>query len=255
MNRRDDVLRAAIPVADLERDVHGHITREAAERIIDVWTLLPLIDAELALARARAHRDRLDRQDRGRDRNHPQLVHRPPSKEGGGRVTSYPYLATLLDRTVVFVRRFVVIEVVQVDAVALWNAHSYVYEYAAATPYLHPHSPEQGSGKNDAARDVLALTARDALQADNLTEAVLFRLVGKQRPTLLFDEVDAVFGKKNTREGIRQVLNSGYRKGKQAFRCVHPAMRLSGSTSTARRGPPACTSCRRHSRTGRSRSP
>jgi hypothetical protein len=55
-----------------------------------------------------------------------------------------------------------------------------------------------------------------------MTEAVLFRLIDSRKPTLLIDEVDAVFGKKNSdsSEGIRQILNSGYRRGKLAFRCV-----------------------------------
>jgi hypothetical protein len=42
---------------------------------------------------------------------------------------------------------------------------------------------------------------------------------------LLFDEVDAVFGKRNSdsTEGIRQVLNSGYRQHKKVWRCVPPS--------------------------------
>ena len=135
-----------------------------------------------------------------------------------------PYLASLLDETVAFVRRHVVFGATHADTVALWNAHTYVYDCAVATPYLHPHSPEPGSGKTTLL-DVLEVTARSPIQADNLTEAVLFRMIDKQHPTLLFDEVDAVFGKKNSdsTEGIRQVLNSGYRAGKKAYRCVPPS--------------------------------
>ncbi len=138
-------------------------------------------------------------------------------------MTPHPYLGDLLDETRAFLRRFVVVGDRELDTIALWNAHTYVYETASATPYLHPYSPEPGSGKTTLL-DVLELTARNAIQADNLTEAVLFRMIDAQRPTLLFDEVDAVFGKKNSdsTEGIRQVLNSGYRKGKVAWRCVPP---------------------------------
>jgi Protein of unknown function (DUF3631) len=139
------------------------------------------------------------------------------------------FLADLLDQSVEFVRRFVVFGAIEADAVALWNAHTYVYDFAPATPYLHPHSPEPSSGKTTLL-DVLSTTARHAIQADNLTEAVLFRLIDKERPTLLFDEVDAVFGKthSDSTEGIRQVLNSGYRKGKQAYRCIPPAHNVVG---------------------------
>jgi hypothetical protein len=134
---------------------------------------------------------------------------------------------SVLDGSRKFIRRFVVVGPVELDAIALWNAHTYVYETATATPYLHPYSPEPGSGKTTLL-DVLELVARDAVQADNLTEAVLFRMIDTLHPTLLFDEVDAVFGKKNSdsTEGIRQVLNSGYRRGKSVWRCVGPTHQL-----------------------------
>jgi hypothetical protein len=136
-------------------------------------------------------------------------------------------LGELLDDVVAFVRRFIVVGDTEADVIALWVLHTYVYDTAIATPYLNFWSPEPGSGKTTAL-DVLALIVRDGLQIDNLTEAVLFRLIDSRRPTLLIDEVDAVFGKKNSdsTEGIRQVLNSGYRKGKQAWRCVGPRHEL-----------------------------
>jgi hypothetical protein len=136
-------------------------------------------------------------------------------------------LAPLLEDTVAFARRFVVLGAAELDAIALWNAHTYVYMSASATPYLHAYSAEPGSGKTTLL-DVLALTACNPIQADNLSEAVLFRLIDSRHPTLLFDEVDAVFNKRRSdaTEGIRQILNSGYRKGKQAFRCVGPSHAL-----------------------------
>jgi hypothetical protein len=146
-----------------------------------------------------------------------------PARKGRG-LNPHSYLADLLEETKVFVRRFVVVVESELVAIALWNAHTFVFQTATATPYLHVFSPEPGSGKTTLL-DVLDLTASNAIQADNLTEAVLFRMIDKTAPTLLFDEVDAVFGKKNSDsiEGIRQVLNSGYRAGKVAFRCVPPS--------------------------------
>jgi Protein of unknown function (DUF3631) len=139
-------------------------------------------------------------------------------------VSVHAYLADLLAETRIFIRRFVVVGGAELDAIALWNAHTYVYDCAQASPYLHPHSPEPGSGKTTLL-DVLELTACGAIQADNLTEASLFRMIAKLRPTLLFDEIDAVFGRKHSdsAEGIRQVLNSGYRKHKKVWRCVPPS--------------------------------
>ena len=144
--------------------------------------------------------------------------------EHGHAGQRHSYLADLLDETRSFLRRFVVVDEMELDAIALWVAHTYVFDLAYATPYLHAHSPEPGSGKTTLL-DVLAVLVKNPIDADNLSEATLFRLIDAKTPTLLLDEVDAVFGKKNSdsTEGIRQVLNSGYRKGKKAWRCVPPS--------------------------------
>lgn len=131
-------------------------------------------------------------------------------------------LAALLDQTKAFVCRFVVIGDAEADVVALWNAHTYVFECAYATPYLHPHSPEPGSGKTTLLR-VLRVTAHNPVLGGNMTEAVLFRLIEELKPTLLYDEIDTVFGKKNDdgARGIQNVLNNGYQRNMPAWRC-HP---------------------------------
>jgi hypothetical protein len=132
-------------------------------------------------------------------------------------------LAIALDRVRGFVRRFLVVGLNEANAITLWLAHTYVYEAGYVTPYMHFYSPEPGSGKTTAL-DVCAVLAKNAIQADGMTEAVLFRLINKTHPTLLLDEVDAVFGKKSdSTEGIRAVLNSGYQRGKKAWRCVPPS--------------------------------
>jgi Protein of unknown function (DUF3631) len=129
-------------------------------------------------------------------------------------------LAEHLERTRSFFRRFVVVGDAEADAVALWVAHTYVFETARATPYLNFWSPEVGSGKTTAL-EVLETISRAGLTADDLSGAALFRLVESRRPTLLFDEVDAVFGKKNSdsTEDLRKILNSGYKAGKRVLRC------------------------------------
>lgn len=136
-------------------------------------------------------------------------------------------LSVLLDEASVFVRRFVVLNEEQLVAVSLWIAHTYIYDTAGATPYLHFWSPEPDSGKTTAL-DVIGLLARDAVVADDLTAAVLFRLINAAHPSLLIDEVDGIFSKKNSdgTEDIRKLLNSGYKKGKQAIRCVGPKHEL-----------------------------
>lgn len=133
-------------------------------------------------------------------------------------------LGAILEADATFVRRLLVVGEYELVAVALWTAHTYVVECSRATAYLHFCSPEPGSGKTTAL-EVLELTVYNPVQADGLSEAVLFRMLDQKHPTLLLDEVDAIFGKRNSdsTEGIRQVLNSGYRKGRRVWRCVGPA--------------------------------
>jgi hypothetical protein len=65
--------------------------------------------------------------------------------------------------------------------------------------------------------------ARAALQGPDadrdISDAALFRAIQKLHPTLLFDEVDSVFGPKaRDREDLRGMLNAGYRRGAVAYR-------------------------------------
>jgi hypothetical protein len=132
-------------------------------------------------------------------------------------------VGALLDDFREFFRRFVVVGDVEADTVALWTAHTYVYDTSRATPYLHFWSPDPGSGKSTAL-EVLEITAREGTTVDDLTGAALFRFIEASRPTLLIDEVDGIFGKKNNdgSEDIRKVLNSGYRAGKRVIRMGGP---------------------------------
>jgi hypothetical protein len=53
----------------------------------------------------------------------------------------------------------------------------------------------------------------------NISDAALFRAIGQMGPTLLFDEVDAIYGAKaRDREDLRGLLNAGYRRGAVVLR-------------------------------------
>lgn len=61
------------------------------------------------------------------------------------------------------------------------------------------------------------------VEAINVTPAYLFRKVAAEagRPTILFDEIDTVFGPRaKDNEEIRGLLNAGHRRGTVAGRCV-----------------------------------
>ena len=53
--------------------------------------------------------------------------------------------------------------------------------------------------------------------------AVVVRLIAKSKPTILYDEIDGVFGSSKAQEAnadLRSVLNGGYRRGAKVHRCV-----------------------------------
>jgi hypothetical protein len=92
-----------------------------------------------------------------------------------------------------------------------------------STPRIAFLSPEPGSGKTRAL-EVTELLVPNPVAAVNVSPAYLFRKVADENgaPTLLFDEIDTVFGPraKENHEEIRGLLNAGHRKGAVAGRCV-----------------------------------
>ena len=115
-----------------------------------------------------------------------------------------------------FVLRFVVVDNYQADAAALWTAHTHIFDAFGVTPYLAITSAEKRSGKTRLL-EVLELLVCEPLQTANISDAALFRMVAEVKPTLLMDEVDAVF-KARDREELRGLLNAGYKHGSVAHR-------------------------------------
>jgi Protein of unknown function (DUF3631) len=102
--------------------------------------------------------------------------------------------------------------------VTLWQAHTHAVDAANVTPYLHVRSAEPESGKTRLL-EVVGELVREPIATVNMSDAALFRAIDEKRPTLLFDEVDAVFGPKaRDREDLRSLLNAGYRRGMVAYR-------------------------------------
>lgn len=127
--------------------------------------------------------------------------------------------AELLEAIREFVSRYVVFEKAeQAVAVSLWIAHSHVIEAADCTPYMAITSPEPRCGKSRLLEVMELLTPR-AIQTANVSDAALFRIIDQDRPTILFDEVDAVFAPKTGREDLRALLNVGHRRGATVLRC------------------------------------
>src|SRR5262249_22069242 len=111
----------------------------------------------------------------------------------GDPVTTDPDVAKTLDAVVAFVRRFVVLTDHQAVAIALWIFHTWAVDAAETTPYLSITSALLRSGKTRLL-EVLELLVRQPLQVANISDAALFRAVSTLQPSLLFDEIDTVFG-------------------------------------------------------------
>ncbi len=104
----------------------------------------------------------------------------------------------------------------------LWIIHAWLMDAWESTPRIAFLSPEPGSGKSRALEVTEPLVPRP-VHAVNTTPAYLFRKVSDEAgpPTILFDEIDTVFGPKaKDNEDIRGMLNAGHRKGAIAGRCV-----------------------------------
>ena len=105
--------------------------------------------------------------------------------------------------------------------VALWAAHTHALAAAASTPRLAFLSPEPGSGKTRSL-ELLELIVHRGTHTLSMTPASLFRIVEAVRPTILLDEVDAIFGSHASKdhEDLRALLNAGHRPGAAVLRVI-----------------------------------
>jgi hypothetical protein len=104
---------------------------------------------------------------------------------------------------------------------ALWCVHTHKMDAWDTTPRIAFLSPEPASGKTRAL-EITENVVPNAVLAVNMSPAYLFRKVGSEDGlTLLYDEIDTVFGPKaKENEEIRGLLNAGYRRGAVTGRCV-----------------------------------
>lgn len=132
-------------------------------------------------------------------------------------------LAAVLDDVAAYCARFVAYPSEHAKtAHTLWIAHAHILHEMDSTPRLAFLSPEPGSGKTRALEVTETLVPRP-VEAVNVSPSYLFRKVSDPdgRPTILYDEIDTVFGPRaKENEEIRGLLNAGHRKGAIAGRCA-----------------------------------
>ena len=106
--------------------------------------------------------------------------------------------AKILDEVHAFLGRFVAYPSKETHtAHTLWVAHAHLMDAWESTPRIAFLSPEPGSGKTRAL-EITQMLVPNPVEAINVTPAYLFRKVGSEEgaPTILFDEIDTVFGPK-----------------------------------------------------------
>ena len=160
----------------------------------------------------------------------PDEIAQQPPDECPSEIVSCPVIepaksvgAELLESMYAFLKRFIAYP--SEDACVahtLWIAHTHLMASAESTPRLAFLSPEPASGKTRALEVTETLVPRP-VEAMNATSAYIFRKISdpKGPPTILFDEIDTMFGPKaKQHEELRGVINAGHRRGAKAGRCV-----------------------------------
>jgi hypothetical protein len=103
----------------------------------------------------------------------------------------------------------------QAVVAALWAVHTHAVEAAETTPYLAILSVEKRSGKTRLL-DILELVVHRPWRPVEPSDAVVYSMIEERHPTLLLDEVDALFGSKTAaaqHEALRGILNASNRRG------------------------------------------
>jgi hypothetical protein len=96
--------------------------------------------------------------------------------------------------------------------------NTWTFKLFDTVPYLSLESAVPGCGKSTVIRLLDALSCRSR-KANSLSEAVMFRLIDAEAPTLLVDEAETIDGRSERAEALRAVAHEGYKKGGQVPRC------------------------------------
>ena len=123
--------------------------------------------------------------------------------------------AALLDEMASVLSRFVEFPAGAAELQALWVCHTYASEVFDHTPYLAITSPIKGCGKTTDITVLMGMASRP-LQADNVSPAVLFRVIERDHPTVAIDELDRV--PKDSE--VWQIINSGHSSTGAVLRLV-----------------------------------
>ncbi len=96
-------------------------------------------------------------------------------------------------------------------ATAAWIVHTHLMDVFETTPRLHVTSAVKGCGKTRLLQ-VIELLVPNSVSMLQPSPASLYTLINERHPTLLLDEVDRLFAKKDISD-ITAIVNSGFQRG------------------------------------------
>jgi hypothetical protein len=114
------------------------------------------------------------------------------------------------------VQKYVVIDDDSAMVVGLWTLFSWVHDIAVHSPILLVTSAEKDSGKSTLL-GVLSFLVQRPYATVELTGPGLYRIVDLLHPTLIVDEADKLFARKND---LLHIANSGWARGTRVTRIV-----------------------------------
>lgn len=119
--------------------------------------------------------------------------------------------AAIADDLLALFRRYISAGDAELTILPLWVLHTHAFfGVTSFTPYLCITSAEKGCGKTRVL-EVLHGVVREPLMTGSISPAALARTVERNKPTMLLDELDAIFkGDKEIAEAMRGILNHGY---------------------------------------------
>jgi hypothetical protein len=131
-------------------------------------------------------------------------------------------LAEILDDVCANVSDYMSIGEHELVVGTLWTAHTHVYDAFDCSPYLAVLSPEPRCGKSRMLR-VLKPVVAEPWYIINPSTAVVYQKIERDYPTMLLDEVDAIWSagsQDENRQNLRAILDAGNEAGVSVPRCV-----------------------------------
>jgi hypothetical protein len=139
--------------------------------------------------------------------------------ELGKKTETAKVTGELLETCRAWIRRYIVVSEEQAVIMAAWLLHTYAFDAAETTPYIHITAPERACGKSLLMETLEALAAAP-IRSGGMTAAALVRCIDAKKPTIFLDEMDTQLGgDKEYAEAIRGILNVGFQQGGKFYKC------------------------------------